>query len=63
VWLLNRPKGELIKLRVGDKFKIGLSEGVIESIGDEDFIFVMKEVPYRLYKVETLNEAVVWEGN
>ncbi len=64
IWLLNRPKGELLKLRVGDKFKIGATEGVIESIGDEDFIFTKKDdTPYRLYKGETLDEAIEWEGN
>ena len=63
IWLLNRPKGELLKLRVGDKFKIGATEGTIESIGEEDFIFTMKELPHRLYRGETLNEAVEWEGN
>ncbi len=63
IWLLNRPKGELLKLRIGDKFKIGSLEGSVESIGLDDFIFLIGAEPRRLFKGETLEEAKTWDGD
>ncbi|MCI0358667.1 MAG: cadherin repeat domain-containing protein [Planctomycetaceae bacterium] len=57
VWLHNRTKGQMLKLRVGDEFEIGSMKGVIESIGLTDFTFVSDGKLRRLAIRGTLSEA------
>lgn len=59
VWLHNRTKGQMLKLRVGDEFEIGSIKGVIESIGQTDFTFVSDGKVRKLGKGGTLDEAAV----
>jgi hypothetical protein len=58
VWLHNRTKGQMLKLRVGDEFEIGTIKGVIESIGLVDFTFATDGKLRRLAKGGTLHDAL-----
>ncbi|MCE9526646.1 MAG: cadherin repeat domain-containing protein [Planctomycetales bacterium] len=59
IWLSNRPKGETLKLGVGDKFEVGSVKGVVTSIGDGDFTFESDGKERKLLKGSNLGEAVL----
>jgi hypothetical protein len=42
IWLLNRPDGKKLELRVGDEFEIGSVKGTVESIDESSFTFMSK---------------------
>ena len=57
IWLNVRPKGQMLKLGVGDKFEVGSIKGTITSIGDGDFTFESDGKERKLTKGGILGEA------
>ncbi|MFN0020535.1 MAG: Ig domain-containing protein [Pirellulaceae bacterium] len=57
IWLSNRPKGETLKLGVGDKFEVGSIKGIVTSIGDGDFTFETDGKERKVLKGSNLGEA------
>jgi hypothetical protein len=57
IWLHNRTRGQMLKLRVGDEFEIGSIKGVVESIGETEFTFISEGKLHKLEKGESLNQA------
>jgi hypothetical protein len=57
VWLLIRPKGQTLRLHVGDKFEVGSIKGVVASIGQSDFTFEADGKQRKLAKGEILEQA------
>ena len=58
IWLSIRPKGQTLKLAVGDTFEIGSVKGTIISIGEGDFTFESDGKEHKLSKGGNLEEAV-----
>jgi hypothetical protein len=58
VWLSIRPKGQTLKLGVGDKFEVGSVKGTVVSIGDGDFTFESDGKEHKLTKGGILEQAV-----
>jgi hypothetical protein len=58
IWLTVRPKGQTLKLGVGDKFEVGSVKGTIVSIGDGDFTFESDGKEHKLTKGGILEQAV-----
>lgn len=58
VWLHVRPRGQTLKLGVGDKFEVGSVKGVVTSIGLGDFTFESDGKERRLSKGGSLVQAV-----
>ena len=58
VWLSIRPKGQTLKLGVGDKFEVGSVKGTVVSIGDGDFTFESDGKEHTLTKGGILEQAV-----
>jgi len=58
IWLSNRPKGQTLKLGVGDKFEVGSIKGIVTSIGDGDFTFETDGKERKVLKGSNLGEAV-----
>lgn len=57
VWLLIRPTGETLKLKVGEKFEIGTVKGVVADIGEDDFTFKQEDDFRRLLKGGVLEKS------
>jgi hypothetical protein len=57
IWLLIRPKGQTLRLHVGDKFEVGSIKGTVASIGESDFTFESGGKQRRLTKGDTLEKA------
>lgn len=58
IWLTVRPKGQTLKLGVGDKFEVGSVKGTVVSIGDGDFTFESDGKEHKLTKGGILEQAV-----
>jgi hypothetical protein len=58
IWLSIRPKGQTLKLGVGDKFEVGSIKGTVTSIGDGDFTFEQDGKERKVSKGGILGEAV-----
>ncbi|MBC7853096.1 MAG: cadherin repeat domain-containing protein [Pirellulaceae bacterium] len=58
IWLSIRPKGQTLKLAVGDKFEVGSVKGTVISIGEGDFTFESEGKEHKLSKGGNLEEAV-----
>ena len=58
VWLYIRPRGQTLKLAVGDKFEVGSVKGVVTSIGVGDFTFESGGKEHKLSKGGILEQAV-----
>lgn len=58
IWLSVRPKGQMLKLGIGDKFEVGSIKGTIKSIGDGDFTFEQDGKERKVSKGGILGEAV-----
>ena len=58
IWLNVRPKGQTLKLGVGDKFEVGSVKGVVTEIGDRDFTFESDGKEHKLSKGGILEQAV-----
>lgn len=58
IWLSIRPKGQTLKLAVGDKFEVGSVKGTVTSIGEGDFTFESDGKEHKLSKGGNLEEAV-----
>jgi hypothetical protein len=59
IWLNVRPKGQTLKLGVGDKFEVGSVKGVITEIGDGDFTFESDGKEHKLSKGGILEQATL----
>lgn len=59
IWLYNRPRNELLKLRVGDEFEVGSVKGVVKSIGLSDFVFESDGKMKKLDSGDTLANAEI----
>jgi hypothetical protein len=57
VWLLIRPKGQTLRLHIGDKFEVGSIKGVVASIGQSGFTFESGGKQHSLAKGEILGQA------
>lgn len=58
IWLTVRPKGQTLKLGVGDKFEVGSVKGTVVSIGEGDFTFESDGKEHKLTKGGILQQAV-----
>jgi hypothetical protein len=58
VWLSIRPKGQTLKLAVGDTFEVGSVKGTVISIGAGDFTFESNGKEHKLTKGGNLEQAV-----
>jgi hypothetical protein len=58
IWLYVRPRGQTLKLAVGDKFEVGSVKGIVTSIGRGDFTFESGGKEHRLSRGEILEQAV-----
>ncbi|ADB18324.1 hypothetical protein Psta_3665 [Pirellula staleyi DSM 6068] len=57
VWLHVRPTNQTLRLTEGQTFQVGSVKGVVESIGESDFVFVSEGKPHRLGKGDVLEQA------
>jgi hypothetical protein len=58
IWLSVRPKGQTLKLGVGDSFEVGSVKGTVVSIGDGDFTFEQDGKERKVSKGGILGEAI-----
>ena len=58
IWLTVRPKGQTLKLGVGDPFEVGSIKGTVTAIGDGDFTFEIDGKEHKLTKGGILEQAV-----
>lgn len=57
VWLHVRPTNQTLRLIEGQSFSVGSIKGVVDSIGESDFVFVSEGKPRRLGKGDILEQA------
>ena len=58
IWLNVRPKGQTLKLGIGDKFEVGSVKGTVKEIGEGDFTFESEGKEHKLSKGGILEQAV-----
>lgn len=58
IWLHNRPKGEIRRLRVGDRFEIGSVKGEVSEIGVDQATLLIDGKSHRLAKGDSLASSV-----
>ena len=59
IWLHNRTKGQMLKLRTGEEFEIGSIKGVVKEIGETDFTFESDGKLRKLERGANLDQASV----
>ncbi len=58
IWLTIRPKGQTLKLGVGDPFEVGSIKGTVTAIGEGGFTFESDGKEHKLTKGGILEKAV-----
>ena len=59
IWLHNRTKGQMLKLRTGEAFEIGSIKGVVKEIRETDFTFESDGKLRKLERGANLDQASV----